>query len=162
MDDVKEWEMKNGRIPDGAIMLLNTGWSDRYPNKSLIFNSQQYDDPSTYIFPGWHEDTAQWLLDARKIKALGGDTPSFDYGMSTTFPVHRLILGKGIVGLENVANLDEVPESGSMVFLAVFKLFDGSGGPTRVFATVSTGDAAFNLANKFLVVLTIFVHRFVM
>ena len=143
-------------------MLLNTGWSDRYPNKSRIFNSEQYDDPSTYSFPGWHEDAAQWLLDERKIKALGGDTPSFDSARSTTFPVHQLILGRGIVGLENVANLDNVPESGSMVFIAVFKLFDGSGGPTRMFATVSTGDAAFNLASKCIVVLTVFFHRFVM
>src|SRR6266403_5650298 len=29
---VKEWEKQNGRIPEGAIVLLRTGWASRWPD----------------------------------------------------------------------------------------------------------------------------------
>lgn len=45
-------------------------------------------------------------------------------------------MGKNdVVGIENVANLDKVPESGSMIYVPVLNIFEGSGGPARVFAT---------------------------
>lgn len=44
-------------------------------------------------------------------------------------------MGKNdVVGIENVANLDNVPESGSMIYVPVLNIFEGSGGPARVFA----------------------------
>lgn len=47
-----------------------------------------------------------------------------------------MILGQNnIVGIENVAHLDYIPESGSTIYLPVRNLFGGSGGPARVFAT---------------------------
>ena len=52
-----------------------------------------------------------------------------------------MILGKAnIPGLENVANLGKVPAFGSTIFVAVIKLYDGSGGPARTFATITDGD----------------------
>ena len=39
------------------------------------------------------------------------------------------------MGIENVANLDNIPESGSTINIPVLNIEDGSGGPVRVFAT---------------------------
>jgi len=68
---------------------------------------------------------------------LGVDTPSTDYAQSTTFPVHVVLGTANIPAMENVANLDMIPEKGATIFAAPIKLFDGSGGPARVFAIKS-------------------------
>ncbi|XP_048753993.2 isatin hydrolase-like [Ostrea edulis] len=138
--DLTDWENSYGRIPDGAVVLMNSGWSDNYPDKNDVFNTTTPDDPSTFHFPGWHEDTVTWLTKNRKVHVIGVDTPSVDYGQSKTFPTH-VILGKNdIIGVENVGFLDRIPESGSTVFVAVLKLTDGSGGPARVFAVVNENE----------------------
>jgi kynurenine formamidase len=61
---------------------------------------------------------------------------SADYGASSDFPVHHLALGAGLYQLENLTDLNEVPESGAFLIVAPIKLEGGSGGPTRVFAIV--------------------------
>ena len=71
----------------------------------------------------------------RDIVGVGTDCASFDAAISNTFPAHRILLGAGKWGLENVANLDQLPDSGYTVFNMVFKLHDGSGAPTRLYAS---------------------------
>lgn len=137
--DLQTWETSHGRIPDGAVVIMNSGWSSKYPNQTLTFGSQTPGDPSTFHFPGWHEDAVDWLLKNRNIHVVGVDTPSTDYAQSTTFPVHVLLGINNIPGVENVANLDSIPESGTTIYVAAIKLWDGSGGPTRVFATYTSG-----------------------
>ncbi|XP_072030364.1 isatin hydrolase-like [Amphiura filiformis] len=151
LSDIQDWENKYNIIPDGAIVFMNAGWSQKYPNKTLVFGSDDHMDPTTFHFPGWHEDTVDWLLKNRNIHVIGGDTPSFDYGLSTTYPVHKLLGANNIPGMENVANLDSIPESGSIIYVAAFKIYDGSGSPSRVFATVS--GATNNWSSKCLIIL---------
>lgn len=136
VQDLVVWESKYGQIPKGAVVLMNSGWDKFHPNKSLVFGTRNTTDPNTFHFPSFHEDAADWLVKNRKIHILGVDTPSTDFAQSATYPVHLILAKAGISGLENVANLDMIPEHGTMVFAAVFKLYDGSGGPTRVFATI--------------------------
>ena len=139
LSDVMAYENKYGRIPDGAIIMMNSGWYHKYPNKTLIFNTVDHANVSLFHFPGFHEEAVEWLINHRHIHAIGTDCPSFDYGQSDTFPVHVLIAKENVIGVENVANLDKVPESGSTMFLPVIKIDDGSGGPTRVLATYDDG-----------------------
>ncbi|KAL4222393.1 hypothetical protein ACF0H5_018432 [Mactra antiquata] len=136
ISDLKAWEGRHGAIPDGAVVLMNSGWSDKYPDKVLTFGSESVDDPNTFHFPGWHEDTVHWLIKNRNVNIVGVDTPSTDYGQTKTFPVHVLVGTASICGLEYVANLDSIPEAGTVISAAVIKLEDGSGGPVRVFATL--------------------------
>lgn len=138
IEDVKDWEANFGKIPDGAIVIMNSGWHSRYPNKKLVFNSEKFDDHTTFHFPSWHVDTVLWLINNRIVKAIGVDTPSNDYGQSTAFLVHRLVAKSSLVGVENVANLDAIPQVGSTIFLPVIKLHDGSGGQVRVFAIIQS------------------------
>lgn len=141
VSDLNAWERNHGTIPAGAIVIMNSGWGEKYPNKTLTFGSSTTSDPSTFHFPGWHEEAADWLVKNRNIHVLGVDTPSTDYGQSTTYSVHVILGMSNIPGLENVANLDTIPEAGSIIYVAVIKLYDGSGAPARVFATIQLDDA---------------------
>ncbi|XP_067665849.1 isatin hydrolase-like [Haliotis asinina] len=133
--DFDRYEREHGRIPYGAIVLMNSGWGSRFQDKNLVFNSEKFDDPSTFHFPGYHEDAIFWLLTSRNVSMVGVDTPSLDYGQSTDFRVHVLVGENGIIGLENVANTDQIPVAGGTIFVGAIKLFDGSGGPARILAT---------------------------
>ncbi|MCJ8271172.1 MAG: cyclase family protein, partial [Psychrosphaera sp.] len=88
-------------------------------------------------FPGIHPKAAQFIVDNRKIKAVGLDTPSIDYGKSTTFKSHIILFGHNIPGFENVANLDRLPATGATVIALPMKIAGGSGGPLRIVAFVS-------------------------
>jgi kynurenine formamidase len=134
--DLEDWEAKFGKIPDGAIVLLHTGYSRFWP------------DPLTYTgttlagaeavpflhFPGISPEAAQWLVDNRKINAIGLDTPSIDYGQSSEFLAHRILCAASLTIYENLTNLDQMPPSGSYVIALPMKIKGGSGAPLRIIA----------------------------
>jgi kynurenine formamidase len=128
--DVAAWEQKNGNIPTGAIVILRTGWSTRWPDAARYRNQ---DANGKMHFPGFSVEAARILL-RRKVNGLGCDTLSIDPGNSPDFPVHHLVLGAGIYQLENLADLSGLPEAGAFLIAAPIKLEGGSGGAVRVFA----------------------------
>jgi kynurenine formamidase len=84
-------------------------------------------------FPGIGREAAE-LLAARGVSGVGIDTASLDPGPSKDFIAHRVLNGAGIYGLENVANLEQVPETGATVIALPMKIAGGTGGPARVIA----------------------------
>ena len=66
--------------------------------------------------------------------AIGVDTLSLDAGTSTTYPVHKRLLGAGRYGLESVANLSRLRPKGAVVSVGVVPWEEGSGGPCRLLA----------------------------
>ena len=135
IEDLKSYEKNYGKIPCGAIVLLNSDWDKYYPNPVLTFGTQTPNDSTTFHFPGFHVEAADWLARYRDVRIIATDTPSTDFGQSTTYPVHQRIGKAGICGLENVANLNKLPSKGATIYVGVMKLFDGSGGPARVIGT---------------------------
>jgi kynurenine formamidase len=127
---IEQWEKRHGKILEGAIVLLRTGWASRWPDVQRYRNQ---DAAGTMHFPGFSAESAKLLLE-RKVSGLGCDTLSVDYGASGDFAVHHLILGAGLYHLENLADLNELPEAGAFLVVAPIKLEGGSGGPVRVFA----------------------------
>jgi kynurenine formamidase len=127
---VGEWEKRHGRIPEGAIVLLRTGWASRWPDAQKYRNQ---DAQGKMHFPGFSLEAAKLLVE-RKVSGLGCDTMSIDYGASGDFAVHHLALGTGLYHLENLADLSALPETGAFLIVAPIKLEGGSGGPVRVFA----------------------------
>jgi len=127
---VEEWEKRHGRIPEGAIVLLRTGWASRWPDAQKYRNQ---DAKGKMHFPGFSAEAAKLLI-ARKVSGLGCDTLSIDYGASEDFAVHHLSLGTGLYHLENLGDLSELPETGAFLIVAPIKLEGGSGGAVRVFA----------------------------
>jgi kynurenine formamidase len=131
---VEKWEALHGRIPSGAIVLLRTGWSSRWPDQARYRNM---DAGGVMHFPGYSVEAAKLLIE-RGAVGLGIDTLSIDYGPSKEFEVHRTDLPAGLYNLENLANLDQLPDSGAFLITAPIKLEGGSGGPVRVFALLPT------------------------
>ena len=127
---VEKWEALHGRIPTGAVVLLRTGWASRWPDQARYRNM---DSAGVMHFPGFSVEAAKLLIE-RGAVALGIDTLSIDYGPSKDFEVHRVTLPAGLCQLENLANMDQLPEAGAFLISAPIKLEGGSGGPVRVFA----------------------------
>ena len=127
---IAEWEKQHGRVPEGGIVLLRTGWASRWPDVQKYRNQ---DAQGTMHFPGFSAEAAKLLIE-RKVSGLGCDTLSVDHGASSEYAVHHLALGAGLYHLENLADLSELPESGAFLIVAPIKLEGGSGGAVRVFA----------------------------
>jgi kynurenine formamidase len=136
LDDLAVWEHDNGQIPPGAVVMARTGWGARWDSMKDYRNA---DDKGTMHFPGFGLEAVKFLVQSRKIAALGIDTLSVDYGPSKDFPVHHFTAKNNVYHLENVANLGQAPEAGAIVVVAPAKLEGGSGGPVRIFALLKQG-----------------------
>lgn len=134
--DVEKWERANGRLPDGAILLFHTGFAKYWPDRKAYMGTDErgLEAVAKLHFPGLSEELARFLVEQRKVAAVGLDTPSLDYGQSKDFIVHRILLGANIPGFENVADLHLLPPKGATVVALPVKIKDGSGGPLRIVA----------------------------
>ncbi len=128
--DILEFE-KGGAIPEGAAILLLTGWDKRYNEPEKYRNA---DANGVLHFPGFSEEAIQYLLRNPKIVALGIDTLSIDFGPSKNFQGHRISHGSGLYHIENMTNLDKLPTRGAVIFVGVLPIEGGSGSPARVIA----------------------------
>jgi len=137
--DLEHWEQQHGRIPAGAIVLLNTGfgkyWDDHLKYTGTLKTGKE--GVAELHFPGLDPAAARWLAEHRNIKAVGLDTPSIDYGQSTDFQTHRILCEAGLTMYENVANLDKVPATGAYIIALPMKIKGGSGAPLRIVAVIS-------------------------
>lgn len=138
VDDVAVWEKANGRIPPGAIVLANTGWSAKWKNME---DYRGADDKGTMHFPGFLIDTVKFLVEARTIYGIGIDTMGVDYGASQDYAVHRYTASKNVFHLENVADPGRAPEAGAIVVASPAKLEGGSGGPVRILVMMKPPEA---------------------
>lgn len=135
--DITQWEQAHGRMPDGSILLIRTGYGRFYPNREHYFGSAKTGPEALpeLHFPGIDPTAAEWLVQQRRVKAVGLDTPSLDYGQSTDFRTHQVLMGNNVPGFENLASLDLLPETGIYVVALPMKIGGGSGGPLRIIAT---------------------------
>ena len=134
--DITAWEQTHGHIPTGAIVLMHSGWGKRWPDKQRYLGTDQPGDVTNLHFPSFSEEAARFLVSQREVDALGVDTPSIDSGQSRDFMVHRIVHGANLPGLENVANLDQLPPSGALLIALPMKIAKGSGAPVRIIAVL--------------------------
>ncbi|KAF8777845.1 Isatin hydrolase like protein [Argiope bruennichi] len=134
VNDLIHWENTTGKSLDGTIILIRSGWGSKYHNITAYAGTAER-DITKMVFPGLEPEAAQWLVDNRKIKGIGVDTISFDKGTSLDFLSHQILLGHGIFGLENVANMELIPIYGATLHVMPMKMAKASGSPTRVVAT---------------------------
>jgi kynurenine formamidase len=130
LDDVRAWIALHGDIPPHACVAMLSGWGG-FMNGRKFRNAAP---DGVLHFPGIHPEVADYLLSETEAVGLAVDTLSLDAGMSKHFPTHRIWLPAGAWGVECVANLDQLPASGSTMFVGAPKHRHGTGGPARVFA----------------------------
>ena len=137
-DDIELWEAEHGAVPEGAIVLLRTGFARFWPDRVRYMGTDERGPEAVakLHFPGLDPDAARWLVANRSINAIGLDTPSIDYGQSTHFESHRVLFAADIPAFENLANLDHLPATGFLVIALPMKIAGGSGGPLRIVAIV--------------------------
>jgi len=135
--DLAAWEAVHGPIPAGAIVLIRTGWGSRWPDRARYLGTTKTGPAavSELHFPGLHPDAARVLVE-RQVDAVGIDTPSIDFGQSTTFDSHQTLFGANMPAFENVARLDRLPATGSFVIALPMLITGGSGGPLRIVAVL--------------------------
>ena len=138
VEDFNTWESHHGKIPEGSIVLMQTGYGRYWPDrvKYLGTDKRGAEGVAELHFPGLHHEAAEWLVNSRRISAIGLDTASIDYGQSKTFDSHVILMGLNIPVFENVANLDKMPIVGAQVIALPMKIKGGSGAPLRVIAFV--------------------------
>ena len=137
VEDLTQWESQMGHsIPDGSMVLLQTGFGKYYPNKEKYLGTTERGDHAVALlhFPGLSPEAAQWLVDNRNIKAIGIDTPSIDYGQSQLFKSHVILLSENIPAFENLTNLDKLPNNGFDIIGLPMKIKGGTGAPLRIIA----------------------------
>jgi kynurenine formamidase len=128
--DLVAFERRHGRIPRGAVACMYSGWESRVGSEAAYRNVGA---DGLQHFPGFGKAAVEWLLAERDIAGIGVDTLSLDHGASTTFDTHLTVLGANRYGIENLANLAQVPPRGATIVVGLVPWEHGSGGPARVF-----------------------------
>jgi kynurenine formamidase len=118
-------------VQAGDIVLLRTDWTDKMYGKWPDYFTQ-----SPYFPP----DAAEWLV-AKGPKNIGFDffeeycarLPDFS---SEDFPMHRVILGAGVVIMEGLTNLGALPARRVEFAGPFYKIAGTEGAQARFFAMV--------------------------
>ena len=139
-EDVLAFEREHGAIEPGTIVLLRTGWSERWPDRRAYLGDDTPGDASRLRFPSYGEDAARLLVEERNVAALGADVASIDHGRSTDFRVHRIAAARNVPGFENLTRLDQLPARGAIVIALPMLISGGSGGPLRAVGLVPRRD----------------------
>lgn len=135
VDDVKAWEADNGEIPAGSVVILYTGWQDKWSDPKAFLNA---DADDVLHWPGFGADAAAFLVKERKIKGLGTDTHGADPGNDEEFGAsYAMYEGDGMI-LECLGGLDQLPPTGATLVIGGLPIAGGSGSPARVLALLPT------------------------
>ncbi|MBZ0288295.1 MAG: cyclase family protein [Anaerolineae bacterium] len=131
VDDVNAWEAANGEIPAGSVVILFTGWQDKWSDPEAFLNA---DADEVLHWPGFGAEAATFLVSERGIKGLGTDTHGADPGNDEEFGAsYAMYAGDGMI-LECLGGLDQLPPTGATLVIGGLPIAGGSGSPARVLA----------------------------
>ena len=132
VDDILAWEEQHGRIPEGAFVAFMSGWS-KLPADEM----DNLDADGNRHFPGWKLEAVKFLVEQRNVGSIGHETSDTEAPITsgkTGYEVEYYILAQNRIQIELMANLDQCPATGALIFCTFPKLVDGSGYPVRCFA----------------------------
>jgi len=122
--DIQKFEKKHGKIASFSSVIFYTGWQ-RNLQKKYYFTKN----------PGLSVSAAKYLA-SKKISLVGIDSPSIDLGTDSKFSVHHVFSKKGILIVENLANLEKIKSSKFHLVVLPLKLKNATGSPVRAIAFV--------------------------
>jgi len=132
VDAVKAFEAKYGPLQAGDVVLLRTGYDDKY-YKPFPEGNRCVPDVQNGIAEGWPAPSAELVdyLAKKGIKNMVGDFPSM--GGQDWYDAHVVGLGQGMVYVEMVMNTGDLPNTGAFFIYGAPKTY-GSGQAGRAFA----------------------------
>lgn len=137
IDDILEFEKTYGEIPKGSFVAFRSGWGKRWPNLELLENKDKDGNNHT---PGWKLETLEFLFDQRGVEGVGHETLDTDAAITVAkvgdLPGERYLLEKNKFQVEVLNNLDKVPATGAILFIAAPRIIEANGLPVRVWAIV--------------------------
>ena len=122
--DIQKFEKNHGKIENFSSVIFYTGWQ-RNLQKKYYFTKN----------PGLSVSAAKYLA-SKKISLVGIDSPSIDVGVDSKFSVHQIFAKKGMLIVENLANLDKIKSSKFHLVVLPLKLKNATGSPVRAIAFV--------------------------
>jgi len=131
--DLDAWEEAHGRVAPGALVLLWSGWAERWEDPAAFLGT---DAAGVLHFPGFGAEAARWLVAERRIGGLGTDTHGVDPGPSRTWDAARVVLAASGLVIENLARLDQLPPVGATLVVGLLRIAGGGGSPATVLALV--------------------------
>lgn len=121
LDFLKKHE---SQIQKTEFLILNSGWHKKWKTAEYQVN-----------YPILSQESAEWLTQF-KLKGIGLDSISIDPTDSQDVPLHKIILGAGFLIIENLANLDVLPEIGFQFQCFPLKVDQADGSTSRAVAFV--------------------------
>jgi len=122
--DIQKFEKKHGKIASFSSVIFYTGWQ-RNLQKKYYFTKN----------PGLSVSAAKYLA-SKKVSLVGIDSPSIDLGTDSKFSVHQIFAKKGMLIVENLANLEKIKSSKFHLVVLPLKLKNATGSPVRAVAFV--------------------------
>jgi kynurenine formamidase len=126
VSDIERWEARNGRIPEGSVVMIRSDWSKDWPNLELATRT---------VFPGVSLDALKFLHLQRHILFHGHEP--LDTDTTPKLEGEHWLMHNGYTQAEGVANLDQVAETGCLITIGYPKFAGGLGGYARYIAICS-------------------------
>lgn len=126
LEDLQAWEAENGPVPAGSFVALRTDMSKDFSSNPERFKRSP--------FPAWSFEVIQFLYEKRGVVATGHE--SLDTDTTTDMESETYILKNNHYQIEVMANLDQLPPTGALIFVSWPKVKDGLGFPARAVAIV--------------------------
>ena len=130
-DDLAAWEAANGEVPAGSVVILLTGWQDKWDDPAAFIGE---DADGILHWPGFGADVAEFLMTERGAAGLGTDTHGVDPGNDEEFGASFAAYSADGMILECLAGLDELPPVGATLVVGGLPIEGGSGSPARILA----------------------------
>jgi kynurenine formamidase len=117
--DVESLKNYKEKIRNVEFVIIKTDWSKYWGTE------RYYRD-----FPFLSEESAKWLSQFN-IKGVGIDAISIDNIESTTLTVHKILLSKNMIIIENLTNLDSIEKDEFILSVMPIKIKKADGAPVR-------------------------------
>ena len=118
-------------LPDddlsGMAVLIRSGWDERW-------GTEGYWEPGPFLAERFASEMVE-----RGVGLVGVDFSNVDDTTTRRRPVHTELLRAGVLIVEHLRGLDEVPTHGFRFFAPVISLRGGASFPVRAFAEVPEG-----------------------
>ncbi|MET9834768.1 cyclase family protein [Streptomyces sp. NPDC006385] len=128
---LERFEELHGRFEAGQAVLFQGGW-DRHYLPGAAGHRYMAGPLTLRDCPGWPAPTPEAMLHLydRGVRLIGTDAPSMG-AVDDGAPVHWAGLSRGMLFIEGLCGLDQVPERGGLFVFMPLKVERGTGGPGR-------------------------------